>query len=315
MPQAPYWPGRRVLVTGGRGFLGRRVVRRLRAAGADVSAPGSRDYDLRDRRQAADLFSEEDFATVIHLAARVGGIGYNRAHPAELFLDNALMGAHVIDEAYRAGVERLLVVGTICSYPKHTPTPFREETFWDGYPEETNAPYGLAKRGVITQAAAYRAQYGFRTSAVVPVNLYGPEDNFDPQSSHVIPAMIRKMSDARGGAVTLWGTGTPTREFLFVEDAAEAIVRAAEKHDSSDIINLGTGREVAIRALAEKVAAAVGYRGEVRWDAAMPAGQPRRVLDVARARAVLGWAATTPLDVGLAQTAAWWRAQRAQGVA
>ena len=303
---------RRVLVTGGAGFLGSYVVEALRAAGADVFVPRSRDYDLVDGDAVRRLLAEARPELVIHLAARVGGIGANLENPARFFYDNLMMGTQIIHESWKAGVKKLVAAGTICAYPKFAQAPFREDAIWDGYPEETNAPYGLAKKMLLVQSQAYRAQYGFHSSVVFPVNLYGPRDNFDPHTSHVIPALIRKIDDALGNGaayVQLWGDGSPTREFLYVEDAAEAILAAAARHDSSEPINLGSGREIGIGALAELIAQLMGYAGQFVFDPSKPNGQPRRVLDVSRARERLGWSAHTSLEDGLRRTIAWWRSQ------
>jgi len=313
-----HWPGRRVMVTGGRGFLGRAVVARLMASGADtVFVPASSEYDLRTVdgiRRALDIGRPEQ---IIHLAAVVGGIGANRDNPGRFFYENAVMGIHLLEEARLAGVARFLTVGTVCSYPKHTPVPFREESLWDGYPEETNAPYGLAKKMLLVQSQAYREQYGFDASYVIPVNLYGPGDTFDPASSHVIPALIRKLVealDAGRPAIEVWGTGSASREFLYVDDAARGIVLAAERLSSADPINLGVGREVTIRELVERIAALVGFGGRIDWDATKPDGQPRRALDTSRARERIGFVAEMPFEEGLRRTIDWYRAARTTGV-
>jgi GDP-L-fucose synthase len=302
----------RVVVTGGSGFLGRRVVAALEGRGcAAVFAPRRAVYDLRDRAQVIRLYEEARPDVVIHLAAVVGGIGANRANPGRFFYDNAVMGIEVLEQARVAGVGKFVGIGTICAYPKHTPVPFHEADLWNGYPEETNAPYGLAKKMLLVQSQAYRQQYGMSAIHVLPVNLYGPGDNFDPESSHVIPALVRRMEEARlegRDEVVLWGDGSPTREFLYVDDAAEGIVRATESYDDSEPVNLGSGREIAIRDLATVVAGAVGFTGRIGWDVSRPNGQPRRALDTTRALERFGWRATTSFEEGLARTVAWYRA-------
>lgn len=308
----------RIVVTGGAGFLGRHVVASLRARGvpeASIVVPRSADYDLRTEEAVARLYRDHAPTLVIHLAAVVGGIGANRDHPGSFFYDNLTMGVLLLEHARRTGVDKVVACGTICSYPKHTPVPFREESLWDGYPEETNAPYGLAKKMLLVQAQAYRQEYGTNAVFVMPTNLYGPFDHFGP-GGHVIPMLLVKFLDAqeRGDPhVVAWGDGTPTREFLFVADAAAGIVDAAERYDSSEPVNLGSGREIAIRTLTEQIAAAVGYRGEVVWDTSKPNGQPRRCLDTSRAWETFGWRAHTPFEVGLEKTVAWYRAERAAG--
>jgi GDP-L-fucose synthase len=284
-------------------------VERLRAAGCqEITVPRSREYDLREKSEALRLYKEARPDIFIHLAAVVGGIGANRANPGRFFYDNAAMGLHAIEAARTAGIEKFVCAGTICSYPKFTPVPFREENFWDGYPEETNAPYGLAKKMLLVQLQAYRQQYGMNGIYLTPVNLYGPRDNFDLETSHVIPALIRKCWEAKqaGAAEVLaWGTGSATREFLYVEDAAEAIVLAAEKYAKADLVNLGSGEEISIRDLLGQIRALVGYEGALRWDATKPDGQPRRCLDTSRALAEFGWRAKTPLRDGLRKTFRW----------
>ncbi|MEX2226020.1 MAG: GDP-L-fucose synthase [Dehalococcoidia bacterium] len=306
--------GRRVMVTGGGGFVGRHVVQKLCERGAWVFVPRSVDYDLREK-DAIDLaLAEAQPEVVVHLAAVVGGIGANRENPGRFFYDNAIMGIQLMEQARLAGVDKYVGVATVCAYPKHTPVPFREDDLWDGYPEETNAPYGLAKKMQIVQAQAYREQYGFNAITLLPVNLYGPGDNFDAESSHVIPALIRKFIEAaeRGDdVVTAWGTGAASREFLYVDDAAEGIVLATERYDGGDPVNLGAGREITVRALAETIAALCGFTGEIAWDASKPDGQPRRMLDVSRARERFGFAASTDFEAGLRETIRWWVALRA----
>ncbi len=309
--------GKRVVVTGGSGFLGSFVVDALRRRGVrDIVVPRRRDYDLVDRGACARLVREYRPHVVFHLAARVGGIGANRDNPGLFLFENAMMGLQLIEECRLAGVDKVVIAGTICAYPKFAPVPFREDDLWNGYPEETNAPYGMAKRLLLVQAQSYREQYGLDTIMLFPVNLYGPRDNFDLRTSHVIPAIIRKCLMAREqGAreVRLWGDGTPTREFLYVEDAADAFVLAAERYDGSEPVNVGTGEEITIRDLAQQIAAATEFDGELVWDAAEPNGQPRRRLDVTRARERFGFAARIPFAEGLRRTVAWARDARARG--
>ncbi len=298
--------GKRVLVTGGAGFLGRYVCDRLGdESPAAVFAPRSREVDLRDRTAIDRLLAEFQPQTIIHLAAVVGGIGANRQNPGRYFYDNAIMGLQLLESARLAGVEKIVSVGTICSYPKFTPVPFREEDLWNGYPEETNAPYGLAKKMLLVQAQAYRQQYGTNAVTLLPVNLYGPGDNFDPASSHVIPALIRKMVEARDAhaiEVHAWGTGRASREFLFVRDAADAIVRATQSYDQPHPLNLGSGHEISIRDLAALIAELCRFRGRIVWNADQPDGQPRRCLDTSRAQRELGFVAATNLPDGLRET-------------
>lgn len=302
--------GAQVLVTGGNGFLGRRVVQQLRAAGAVVGAPPSKELDLLSRDAVRAALRARSWDVVIHLAARVGGIGANEKNAAVYFHDNLIMGTQLIDEAWRARVKKLVAVGTVCAYPKHAPVPFRESSLWDGYPEETNAPYGLAKKMLLVQAQAYRHQYGFDGVVVFPANLYGPGDNFDVGSSHVVPAIIRKIATAQQTqqrTVTLWGDGTPTRELFYVDDCAEAVVAVAARYDSGEALNLGTGVETSITALASIIGRLMDFDGSFLWDPQRPNGQPRRWLDVSRARDLLGFSARTALEDGLRATIAWWR--------
>ena len=301
-----FWTSRRVMVTGGAGFLGSAVGRRLKEEGAtDVFVPKVEDYDLRTLVDIERALTDGKPDLVIHLAAVVGGIGANRANPGRFFYDNSIMGIQLIEQARLAGVAKFLTVGTVCAYPKFTPVPFREDEFWNGYPEETNAPYGLAKKMLLVQSQAYRDQYGFNAVYLIPVNLYGPGDNFNPESSHVIPALIKKCVDARerGDAfIEAWGSGSASREFLYVEDAARGIVLAAECYDGRDPVNLGVGGEITIRDLLESIVRLTGFRGEVRWDRSKPDGQPRRALDTSRAREAFGFSAGTPFEDGLRAT-------------
>ena len=303
------WGETRVVVTGGAGFLGSFVVEKLRARGCrEIVVPRSADYDLRDRDDILRLYGEARPDVVIHLAAVVGGIGANMDNPGRFFYDNAIMGIQLIEIARLAGVKKFVATGTICAYPKFTPIPFREDDLWDGYPEETNAPYGLAKKMMLVQTQAYRQQYGFNGIFLLPVNLYGPRDNFDLHTSHVIPALIRKCAEARKAGrpeIVLWGDGTPTREFLYVEDAAEGILLATERYDGDQPVNLGTGEEIVISDLARVIAAEVGFEGEIVWDTSKPNGQPRRCLDVTRARQLFGFEAAHDLRAGIAKTVAW----------
>ena len=309
-----FWNGRRVLVTGGGGFLGRALLAALaRRAPGKILAPRARELDLRERNDVRAYLAKEKPDLVLHGAAVVGGIGANSAHPGLFFYENAIMGIQLIEEARRAGVGKFVCLGTICAYPKFTPVPFREDDLWNGYPEETNAPYGLAKKMLLVQLQAYREEYGFDGIYLLPVNLYGPGDNFDLETSHVIPAMIRKFLEAKASGapeVVLWGDGSPTREFLYVEDAAEGILGAAERYDGGAPVNLGSGEELSIRDLAGLVAREAGFSGAIRWDASKPNGQPRRRLDVARAEQLFAWRARTELADGLAETVRWYRADR-----
>lgn len=317
-PTAAALAGQRVFLTGGHGFLGQPTCRRLAQAGAEVLAPTHAQLDLLHMERTCAAVEAARPQVIVHLAANVGGIGANQRHPGAFWRDNLLMGVHVLEAARRAGVKRVVVVGTVCAYPKFTPVPFLESSLWDGFPEETNAPYGVAKRALLTGLEAYRQEFGVGGAYLLPANMYGPHDDFDLETSHVIPAMVRKCEEARLAGqpeVTLWGTGAATREFLYVEDCAEALVLAAAGLDDPAPINLGTGREISMRDLATKVAQATGFRGTFRWDASRPDGQPRRALDTQRARARLGWQARTDLEAGLAQTVAWYRASlRAAGL-
>lgn len=319
VPDAAFWTDKRVLVTGGRGFLGQAVVDRLRGRGAgELFTPSSVDADLRDRNAVTRVFAETRPDLVIHLAARVGGIGANMERPAELYLDNLLMGTYVLDEARLCNTPKTVMVGTICSYPKFTPVPFSEDSLWQGYPEETNAPYGIAKLAQLVQVQANRAQYGQDAIYLMPTNLYGPRDKFHPAVSHVIPALIKKAVDAKeSGAdhLEVWGTGSASREFLYVDDAAEGIVRAAEFYDDDQPVNLGADRELPIRELVEIIVGLVGFEGEVRWDTTKPDGQPRRGVDGTRARERFGFTAATSFDDGLRATLDWYLANRAEAEA
>jgi GDP-L-fucose synthase len=303
----------RTLVTGGGGFLGSHLVERLESAGHHVVVPRRHEYDLTRYDDAARLFRDVRPKLVFHLAAEVGGIGANRDNPGRYWYANLMMGAHVLELARLNGVGKLVIAGTVCAYPKHTPVPFSEADLWNGYPEETNAPYGVAKKALLVGAQAYRDQYGLDSIFLLPANLYGPRDNFDLKSSHVIPALIRKMVESRD-EVVLWGDGSPTREFLFVDDCAEGLVAAAERYDGSEPVNLGTGVETSIRELAETIADLSGFDGEIVWDTAMPNGQPRRRLDATRARELFGFEARTTLREGLQRTIAWYRAHVVAGV-
>ena len=309
-----FWSSARVLVTGGSGFLGQHVLARLRSTGCQtVFAPRSYEVDLRDARAVTRMMESLRPTLVIHLAAVVGGIGANERRPAEFYYDNLLMGTHLLHESWRAGVSKFVGIGTVCAYPKFTPTPFREDDLWSGYPEETNAPYGLAKKMLSVQGDAYRRQYGFTSIFLLPANLYGPGDNFDPASSHVIPALIRKCVEAReSGAHTIdvWGDGTPTRDFLYVGDAAEAIVLASEHYTDAAPVNIGSGRDISIADLAGAIADAVGFTGAIVWDGTKPNGQPRRRLDTERAAAAFGFKASTDFARGLRDTVAWYLSHR-----
>lgn len=309
-----FWKGKRVVVTGGAGFLGRVVVDRLRGLGAEVAVPRSSQYDLTRPGVAEQLLADTTPSHVVHLAARVGGIGYNQAEPAPLYLSNLLMGTHIIEAArFSPTVEKTVLLGTVCSYPKFTPVPFNEASLWDGYPEETNAPYGIAKKAHLVHAQVNHAQYGQKFAYLIPTNLYGPGDKFHPAVSHVIPARIKRCVDAQAAGertIDVWGTGTASREYLYVHDAAEAIVLAAEHYEGSEPINLGTNHEVTIRETVETIARLVGYDGELVWDPTKPDGQPRRRVDATRARELLGWTAAMPFEDGLRHTIDWYLANR-----
>ena len=299
----------RVLVTGGGGFVGSHLVERLERDGHDVVAARRRDYDLTSMDDARRLFDDTTPELVFHLAAEVGGIGANRANPGRYWYANLMMGAHVLEQARLHETPKLVVAGTVCAYPKLTPVPFHEDALWDGYPEETNAPYGVAKKSILVGAQAYRDQYGTNAIFLLPTNLYGPRDNFDLATSHVIPALIRKMLESPD-EVVLWGDGSPSREYLYVDDCVDGLVAAAERYDGADPVNLGTGVETTIRETAELVAEAVGFTGTITWDTSMPNGQPRRSLDATRAEQLFGFRARVPLREGIARTVAWYRADR-----
>jgi GDP-L-fucose synthase len=309
-----YWASRRVCVTGGAGFLGSYILEGLKQRGArDVYVPLIEEVDLVQQRDILTVLDRANPDVVLHLAAHVGGIGANRMHPAEFFYDNLMMGVQLMHECWKRGIEKFVALGTVCAYPKFTPVPFREEDLWNGYPEETNAPYGLAKKMMLVQSQSYRQQYGFNSIFLVPVNMYGPRDNFNLQTSHVIPALIRKCVEAReqGRAeVVLWGDGSPTREFIFARDAAEGILLAAEHYNASDPVNLGSGREMSIRDLAALIARLTGFTGRFVWDTNQPNGQPRRALDTSKAEALFGFRARTSFEEGLRETVDWYMANR-----
>ena len=306
-----FWDGKRILITGGAGFLGSSIQEQLHSRGVSgdqIFIPRSRDLDLRVWEHCQKAVRDKDL--VIHLAAKVGGIGYNQKYPADLFYDNAIMGIQVIEAARQANVGKCVILGTVCAYPKFTPVPFREENLWNGYPEETNAPYGLAKKMLLVQSQAYRQQYGFNSIYLLPVNLYGPRDNFNPESSHVIPALIKKFTEAvrdKQKVVEVWGTGSASREFLYVDDAARAVVLAAERYNKPDPVNIGAGNEISIKKLVEIIAKYTGFEGEIEWDTSKPDGQPRRGLDVSRAEKEFGFKATTSFDDGLKRTIEWYQ--------
>jgi len=311
---ADFWQDKRVCVTGGAGFLGSFVTAKLYERGAqDVFIPTIEKYDLVQRDSIRQMLDDSTPDIIIHLAAQVGGIGANREHPAEFFYSNLMMGVQLIHEAWLRKIQKFVALGTICAYPKFTPVPFKEENLWDGYPEETNAPYGLAKKMLLVQSQAYRQQYGFNSIFIMPVNLYGPRDNFNPESSHVIPALIKKCVEAvesKAESIEVWGDGSPTREFLYVEDAAEGILLATEKYDSPEPVNLGSGMEISIKDLVELIARLTGFNGRIVWDASKPNGQPRRRLDVDRAEKASGFRAGTTFEQGLKRTIDWYRQQK-----
>ena len=311
-----FWEGKRFCVTGGAGFLGKVVVSKLKQRGAqEVFVPMIEDYDLVNPDDIRRMLEDAKPDVIIHLAAHVGGIGANREHPAEFFYDNLMMGVQLMHQAWQRGVEKFVAIGTVCAYPKFTPVPFSEDDIWNGYPEETNAPYGLAKKMLLVQAQAYREQYGFNAVFLLPVNLYGPGDNFNPKSSHVIPALIRKCIEARDEGleeVVVWGDGSPTREFLYVEDAAEGILRATELYNKSDPVNLGSGYEISIKDLAELIARLTRFEGKLVWDSTKPNGQPRRALDTSRALNEFGFKAAVNFEEGLRSTVGWYEENRSK---
>ncbi|MEE6210331.1 GDP-L-fucose synthase [Salarchaeum sp. III] len=309
-----YWDGKSVMVTGGAGFLGSHLIEELerRANDVDIFVPRSDEYDLREKADIRRALTDSDPDVVLHLAATVGGIGANRENPGKYFYENAVMGIELMEQARKFGVKKFTILGTICSYPKYTDVPFQEEDLYSGYPEETNAPYGIAKKALLTQSRAYRKQYDFNSIYLMPVNLYGPRDDFDLETSHVIPAIIRKAIEARENgdeSFVAWGTGEPTREFLYVKDAADGILTATERYDQSDPVNLGSGMEISIRDLIELIADLVGFDGEVEWDTSKPDGQPRRRLDTSRAKERFDWEATTEFEEGLRKTIEWYENQ------
>jgi len=309
LTSSPFWKDRNILVTGGAGFLGSHLVSKLvnerKVESSRIIVPRSKQFDLRKLEDCRQVV--EDVDVVIHLAAKVGGIGFNQKYPGSLFYDNAIMGLNMIESARAANVGKFVQVGTVCAYPKHAPIPFKEDDIWNGYPEETNAPYGIAKKSLLVMAQAYRQQYGMNIIYLLPVNLYGPRDNFDPESSHVIPALIRKFVEAKNNEVTVWGRGKASREFLYVEDAAEGILLAVERYNKNGPVNLGTGREVTVRDLVGMVARLTGFTGKINWDTTKPEGQPRRMLDTKKAFDEFGFHATTSLEEGLKRTIEWYR--------
>jgi dTDP-glucose 4,6-dehydratase/GDP-L-fucose synthase len=315
MSSTDYWDDKTVMVTGGAGFLGSHLVEDLksRSENVEVFVPRSTEYDLRKKADIQQAYEDSDADVVVHLAATVGGIGANREKPGRYFYDNAIIGIELIEQARQFGIEKFTILGTICSYPEHTPVPFSEDHLYDGYPEPTNAPYGIAKKALLTQSRAYRKQYDFNSIFLMPVNLYGPRDDFDLETSHVIPAIIRKCVEARergDDSITAWGTGEPTREFLYVEDAADGILTATERYDNSDPVNLGSGREISINDLVELIADLTGFEGEIQWDTTKPDGQMRRRLDTSRAEERFGWTAETDFQAGLRATIDWYERNR-----
>jgi GDP-L-fucose synthase len=321
MSNGNYWKDKKVILTGGAGFLGKFVTGKLQQRGAtDIYIPLIEEYDLTDHDEIERLYdltlgggADPARVVVIHLAAHVGGIGANREHPAEFFYDNLMMGVELMHQAWQRGIGKFTAIGTVCAYPKFTPVPFKEDDIWNGYPEETNAPYGLAKKMLLVQAQAYRQQYGFNAIYLLPVNLYGPGDNFNFESSHVIPALIRKSIEAQEKGekeLVVWGDGSPTREFLYVEDAAEGILTATEKYNQPEPVNLGSGHEISIKDLAEMIVRLTGFMGKLVWDTSKPNGQPRRGLDVSRAEKIFGWRAQVPFEEGLSRTIEWYRQNR-----
>jgi len=314
LEHSTYWKNKHVIVTGGSGFLGSFVVEKLKQRGArNIFIPRSSEYDLRHPESITHMLQDHRANMIIHLAALAGGIGANRARPAEFFYDNLMMGVPLLHKAWEKNVEKFVAVGSVCSYPKYTPLPFKEENLWDGYPEETNAPYGLAKKMLLVQSQSYRQQYGYNSIYLMPVNLFGPRDNFDLETSHVIPALIRKAVEAgeRGDKeMMVWGDGSPTREFLYVEDAADGIVTAAEKYNGDQPVNLGSGFEISIKDLVEMIVKMTGFEGQLVWQTDKPNGQPRRGLDVSRAKDYFGWSAQVPFEEGIRRTIEWYRNNR-----
>ena len=315
-PESLNLQGKRVCVTGGAGFLGSFVTEKLKARGADIFIPTIEEYDLVQKDSLLKMLDDSNPDIIIHLAAQVGGIGANLEHPGEFFYNNLMMGVQLIHQSWLKGVEKFVAIGTICAYPKFTPIPFKEEDLWNGYPEETNAPYGLAKKMLLVQSQAYREQYGYNSIFLLPVNLYGPGDNFNPASSHVIPALIRKYLEAKeqgASEIVAWGDGSPTREFIYAEDAAEGITLATERYNRSEPVNIGSSFEISIKDLTETIARLTGFNGSIRWDTTKPNGQPRRKLDTSRAREAFGFEAKTDFEEGLKRTIAWYANERANG--